>query len=54
MNYAIAVFGIMLVVAVGFWIVKGRFEYLRSVDAIERIAVAQRLEGVTPANAKDY
>lgn len=53
MNYAIAVFGIMLVVAIGFWIVKGRYEYLRSVDAIERIAVAQRLEGVAPTEAKE-
>ncbi|KAK8009143.1 Choline transport protein [Apiospora marii] len=35
MNYAIAVFGIMLVVSLGFWFVKGRFTYFQASFDIE-------------------
>jgi choline transport protein len=31
MNYAIAVFGVMLLVSIGFWFIKGRFTYLTDV-----------------------
>jgi choline transport protein len=47
MNYAIAVFGVMLVVAIGFWFIKGHHSYLRSEDSAERIGQAQRLEAET-------
>ncbi|PLN79369.1 amino acid permease family protein [Aspergillus taichungensis] len=44
MNWAIAVFGVMLVVAVGFWFVQGRKTYLRTEDALAQMIMAQRLE----------
>lgn len=44
MNYAIAVFGVMLVVAIGFWIVSGRKTYLKTNDAAMRLEMARRLE----------
>jgi choline transport protein len=44
MNYAIAVFGIMLIVAVGLWFVKGKATYLKTENAEERARQARRLE----------
>ena len=44
MNYAIAVFGVMLIVAVGFWFIKGRKTYLNTDDAEQRIADALKAE----------
>lgn len=44
MNYAIAVFGIMLVVSVLFWLVRGRETYLRTKDSAERADEARRFE----------
>lgn len=44
MNYAIAVFAVMLVVAVGFWFVNGRKTYLQTNDAAMRLEMARRLE----------
>jgi amino acid transporter len=44
MNYAIAVFGVMLVVAVGFWFVTGSKTYLKTDDAAMRMELARRLE----------
>lgn len=44
MNYAIAVFAVMIVVAVGFWIVTGRKTYLQTNDAAMRLEMARRLE----------
>ncbi|RAH65465.1 putative amino acid permease family protein [Aspergillus aculeatinus CBS 121060] len=44
MNWAIAVFGVMLVVAVGFWFLQGRHTYLKTEDAIATMVQAQRLE----------
>jgi choline transport protein len=44
MNYAIAVFGIMLVVAIAFWFIKGRTTYLNTGDAEERLAHATMME----------
>lgn len=44
MNYAIAVFGVMLVVAIGFWFVQGRRTYLRTAESAERMIHAQQLE----------
>ncbi|THZ93909.1 amino acid permease family protein [Aureobasidium pullulans] len=38
MNYAIAVFGVMLVVAIGFWFIQGRKQYLR-VDNSEQVVL---------------
>ncbi|KAL4768529.1 amino acid/polyamine transporter I [Aspergillus nidulans var. acristatus] len=45
MNYAIAVFGVMLVVAIGFWWVQGKKMYLRTEDAMAQMIFARRLEG---------
>jgi choline transport protein len=44
MNYAIAVFGVMLVVAVAFWFVKGHKEYLLTESSAERLMEAMRME----------
>ena len=44
MNWAIAVFGIMLVIAVGFWFIKGRHTYLNTNDAEKRLAEALEAE----------
>lgn len=44
MNYAIAVFGVMLVIAVGFWFVKGRVAYMRTEDAAVRVREAREQE----------
>ncbi|KAH2411131.1 hypothetical protein KXV53_005404 [Aspergillus fumigatus] len=44
MNYAIAVFGVMLVVAVGFWFLQGSRTYLQTADAIAQLILAQGLE----------
>lgn len=44
MNYAIAVFAVMIVVAVGFWVVSGRKTYLKTDDAAMRLELARRLE----------
>ncbi|KXH43476.1 choline transport protein [Colletotrichum salicis] len=47
MNYAIAVFGVMMVVTLGFWFIKGQYTYLRTDDAAERIIEAQNAEVTT-------
>ncbi|KAI9933523.1 hypothetical protein MW887_007996 [Aspergillus wentii] len=44
MNYAIAVFGVMLVIAVGFWFIQGSKTYLQTEEAISQMILAQRLE----------
>uniref|UniRef100_A0A060TJW4 ARAD1D49984p n=1 Tax=Blastobotrys adeninivorans TaxID=409370 RepID=A0A060TJW4_BLAAD len=61
MNYAIAVFGVMLVVAIGFWFTKGRNTYLMTDDAIAQMLQAQQLEnqgndiaGVPAATPRDH
>jgi amino acid transporter len=37
MNYAIAVFGVMMVVTLGFWVIKGRTTYLQSEESEGRV-----------------
>ncbi len=44
MNYAIAVFGVMLVVALGFWFLRGHRTYLETDDAVAQMFFARRLE----------
>lgn len=44
MNYAIAVFGVMLVIAGGFWLAKGRAAYMRTADAAIRVREAREHE----------
>ncbi|KAM5356894.1 hypothetical protein ACJ41O_003540 [Fusarium nematophilum] len=44
MNYAIAVFGIMLIVTLVFWVVKGRITYMETEEAIGDVIYAQRAE----------
>ncbi|KAK5941595.1 hypothetical protein PMZ80_005543 [Knufia obscura] len=41
MNWAIAVFGIMLIVALGFWFIQGHKSYLRTNNALLRIVTGQ-------------
>lgn len=44
MNWAIAVFGVMLVVTLTFWVVKGRNSYLQTSEAMERVIYARHAE----------
>ncbi|KAJ5624807.1 hypothetical protein N7510_001116 [Penicillium lagena] len=44
MNYAIAVFGVMLVIAIAFWFIRGSRTYLQTEDAIADIIMAQQME----------
>ncbi|THX18576.1 amino acid permease family protein [Aureobasidium pullulans] len=44
MNYAIAVFGVMLVAAIGFWFIQGRKQYLRVDDSEQVVLEAIHLE----------
>lgn len=44
MNYAIAVFGIMIIIALFSWFVKGRKRYLKTEDAILEIFKAEQAE----------
>lgn len=44
MNWAIAVLGVMLVLSVLFWVVRGRVTYLKTVDAADRALQARSLE----------
>ncbi|KAJ5691912.1 hypothetical protein N7462_001335 [Penicillium macrosclerotiorum] len=44
MNYAIAVFGVMLVISLAFWFIKGSKTYLQTEDAIAQMVYAQHLE----------
>lgn len=44
MNYAIAVFGVMLVISVGFWFVKGRVAYMQTEDSAIRVREAREQE----------
>ncbi|KAL3474284.1 amino acid/polyamine transporter I [Aspergillus californicus] len=52
MNYAIAVFGVMLVVALGFWAVQGRKTYLRTEDSVAQMIFARQMERETVAGGK--
>ena len=45
MNWAIAVFGIMLVISFGFWFVQGNKSYLRTNDAMFRIVTGRERGG---------
>lgn len=44
MNYAIAVFAIVLVVSISFWFVKGRRAYMQTEDSAARVAEARNQE----------
>lgn len=44
MNYAIAVFGVMLVIALSFWLIKGSRTYLKTEDPITQVIQAQGVE----------
>lgn len=48
MNFAIAVFGVMLVISVSFWFIQGNRTYLNTEDAIAQMVQAQRLEVEQP------
>lgn len=47
MNWAIAVFGVMLVVAIAFWFIKGKTLFLKTGDAEARMAHALEMEANT-------
>ncbi|CAK7564013.1 MAG: hypothetical protein SEPTF4163_001896 [Sporothrix epigloea] len=42
MNYAIAVFGVMMVIATAFWYIRGRRDYLDTRRSLERVIYADR------------
>ncbi|CAK7271015.1 hypothetical protein SEPCBS57363_004399 [Sporothrix epigloea] len=42
MNYAIAVFGVMMVIATAFWYIRGRNDYLDTHQSLERVIYADR------------
>ncbi|KAI8722995.1 hypothetical protein NCS52_00154100 [Fusarium sp. LHS14.1] len=44
MNYAIAVFGIMLIITLVFWVVKGRITYMETEEAQGNVIYAQQAE----------
>jgi choline transport protein len=50
MNYAIAVFGVMMIVSLGFWVIKGRNTYLRA-NEIEEVVIEARRAELSRANA---
>ncbi|KIH89697.1 amino acid permease family protein [Sporothrix brasiliensis 5110] len=41
MNYAIAVFGVMMVIATAFWFIRGRRDYLETRESVARVIYAQ-------------
>ncbi|KAI5458742.1 putative amino acid permease family protein [Mariannaea sp. PMI_226] len=43
MNYAIAIFGVMLVIAIGFWFIRGRRTYLMD-ESMNQVILAMHLE----------
>lgn len=58
MNFAIAVFGVMLVVSIGFWVVQGRKTFMQTGEMAEAILYAETIEaeasaghGARPASA---
>ena len=44
MNYAIAVFGVMLVISITFWFLQGKRKYRQTEEAMAEMIVARRLE----------
>lgn len=44
MNYAIAVFAVMLVVSIGFWLTKGRIAYMRTNESAKAVHEARKRE----------
>lgn len=52
MNYAIAVFGFMIVVAVGFWLIKGRVSFMRVSDLADHEVSDEVLYGHGVSDAK--
>lgn len=53
MNYAIAVFGVMLVISLAFWFIQGKRTYLRTETAITDIREAHDLEEETGPTVVD-
>ncbi|KAH6888457.1 amino acid/polyamine transporter I [Thelonectria olida] len=43
MNYAIAIFGVMLIIAIGFWFIRGRKTYLMD-ENLNQVIMARQLE----------
>lgn len=46
MNWVVAVFGAMLLVAIGFWFTKGKHAYLRTDGALGEVFRAAQLESL--------
>lgn len=53
MNYAIAVFGVMLIISVLFWFFRGKRTYLRTDGAMREVFLATQLENGRDKVAKD-
>jgi len=54
MNWAIAVFGVMLVIALGFWLVQGHKTYLRTTDAMFKIVSGQQAGHTDPLAKHEF
>lgn len=58
MNYAIAVFGVMMVVTLSFWVIKGRVTYLQSEESEGHVINAENSDVPVPtekeAESKDH
>lgn len=48
MNYAIAVFGVMMIVTLSFWVIKGRVTYLQSEESEGRVIYAENSDVPVP------
>ena len=53
MNYAIAVFAIMMVVALFFWFIRGKHTYLRTNSAVLEMEHARQLEDIPESQIVD-
>lgn len=57
MNYAVAVFGVMMIIATAFWFIRGRKDYLETREAAARVIYAQnemnQQNGVTAGDRKE-
>ncbi|KFY17245.1 hypothetical protein V492_00806 [Pseudogymnoascus sp. VKM F-4246] len=53
MNYAIAVFGVMLIISVIFWFVRGKRTYLQTAEAKREVFLATQLENGRESKSKD-
>lgn len=54
MNWAIAVFGIVLIISIGFWFIQGHRSYLKTHDAMFRVVTGQAESMIEAPKQPDY